>query len=65
MFTMCGLCWHYMPPAAGRVGEMACLLAYCGGLTLAECRVPTKASLSLPSSAGLGRENVTEACGLR
>ncbi|KAK4827032.1 hypothetical protein QYF61_013166 [Mycteria americana] len=32
----------------------------CGGLTLAGCQVPTKAALSLPSSAGQGRENITK-----
>ena len=31
-----------------------------GGLTLAGCQVPTKAALSLPSSAGQGRENITK-----
>ena len=29
----------------------------CGGLTVAGRQVPTKAALSLPSSAGQGREN--------
>ena len=33
-------------------------LAQCGGLTLAGYQVPTKAALSLPSSAGQGRENI-------
>ena len=32
----------------------------CGGLTLAGCQVPTKATLSLPSSTGQGRENKTK-----
>ena len=32
----------------------------CGGLTLAGCQVPTKAALSLHSSAGQGRENITK-----
>jgi len=30
----------------------------CGGLTLAEHQVPTKTALSLPSTAGQGRENI-------
>lgn len=33
---------------------------HCGGLTLAGCQVPTKASLSFPSSTGQGRENMTK-----
>ena len=32
----------------------------CGGLTPAGCQVPTKAALSLPSSTGQGRENITK-----
>jgi len=32
----------------------------CGGLTVAGHQVPTKAALSLPSSAGQGRENRTK-----
>jgi len=31
---------------------------HCGGLTLAGGQVPTKAALSLPSSAGQGRGNM-------
>ena len=34
------------------------VIQICGGLTLAGCQVPTKAALSLPSSAGQGRENI-------
>jgi len=30
-----------------------------GGLTLSGCQVPTKATLSLPSLAGKGRDNIT------
>lgn len=33
---------------------------HCGGLALAGCQVLTKASLSLPSSTGQGRENITK-----
>ena len=39
----------------------ACFLknkTMCGGLTLAGRQVPTKATLSQPSSAGQGRENI-------
>jgi len=32
----------------------------CGGLTLDGQQVPTKAALSIPSSAGQGRENMTK-----
>jgi len=32
----------------------------CGGLTLAGCQVPTKATLSLLSSVGQGRGNITK-----
>lgn len=34
------------------------MIAVCGGLTLGGCHVPTKATRSLPSSAGQGRENI-------
>ena len=38
--------------------EVVIAPSLCGGLTLAGCQVPTKATLSLPSSAGQGRENI-------
>lgn len=37
----------------------------CGGLTLSECQVPTKTSLSLSSSAGLERDNVMKGSWVR
>ena len=36
------------------------LLTFVVGLTLAGCQVPTKSALSLPSSAGQGRDNITK-----
>lgn len=35
----------------------------CGELTLARCQVPTKATLSLASTDGQGRENITKGLG--
>lgn len=34
-----------------------------GGLTLAGCQVPTRATLSLPSSFEMGREKITKLVG--
>lgn len=39
---------------------MLLLEPMCKELTLGGCQTPTKASLSLPSSAAEGREKVTE-----
>lgn len=33
-------------------------VSVCGGLTVGGHHMPTKATLSLPSSAGQGRENI-------
>jgi len=41
-------------------GEATGVIYCCTGLTLARCQVPTKAALSLLSSAGQGRENITK-----
>ena len=41
-----------------RLLSLAKVFVGCGGLTLAGCQVPTKAALSLPSTAGQGRENI-------
>ena len=40
--------------------DLQLLPGKCGVLTLAGCQVPTKASPSLLSAAGQGRENVTK-----
>ena len=40
--------------------KIGATFVHCGGLTLTGCQVPTKATLSLPSSAGQGRENITK-----
>lgn len=49
-------CWIYQGHVANKVSFIVC----CGGSTLAGCQVATKAILSLPSSAGQGRGNITK-----
>ena len=57
--------WLQDPPSSGYSQRMTLLsglssVRHCGGLTLAGHQVPTKAALSLTSSAGQGRENITK-----